>query len=247
MSDSRRSCRWLRRRLIPAVAGLVLPFVGACPGERQVPATPAPPFSERVETVARDTILAYASRLGFDTSVAASDAQHLLLRRGDATVVGPFVQIAPERGAGSLSEAQLASGRIIARVSASDSYPPLGFPRGVSYLWVDSAPSGLRWVIVPTDRAERLRTVPLGYRRDSPAATDICWHARSLWVWYSDLRAPTVGPTSSVAAGVVPWVRCTCYGCCCYGGPCRETTINPTGEFVPPPSEWPRPELIGPP
>jgi len=236
MTNSRQGCRGPARWLIPASAGLLLPLVGACRGEPQAPApTAPPPFAERVETVPRAQVLDYASRLVFDTSVAASDAQHLLLRRGDATVVGPFAQIAPERGAASLSEAQLWSGRIIARVSVSDSYPLLGFPRGVSYLWADSAPSGRRWVIVPTNLAERLRTVPLGYERDSLGVRHLCRPSRAVWGTYP-------GPQG---AGRPPWwVCCTTYGCCCSGGPCEGHTINPGGPF-PPPREWPSPEFLG--
>jgi len=216
MKNARQGCRGPTRWLIPASAGLLLPLVGGCAGGPQAPAaTAAPPFSERVETVPRDTILAYAGRLAFDTSIAASDAQHLTLRRDDATVVGPFAQIAPERGAGSLSRAQLASGRIIARVSASDAYPPLGLSRGVNYLWVDSVPSGWRGVIVPANPVEQLQTMPLDYKRDGPHT---CWPPRAAW-------ATSPFPL----AGGPAWVCCTTRGCCCLGGPCLDNTINPSG------------------
>lgn len=235
MKNRRHGCRGPTRWLIPASAGLLLPLVWACAGGPQAPAaTAAPPFSARVETVPRDTILAYASRLAFDTSIAASDAQHLLLRRGDAVVVGPFAQIAPERGAGSLSKAQLASGRIIARVSASDSYPPLGLSRGVSYLWADSAPGGWRAVVVPANPAEQLRTVPLGYKRgDSLALAHTCSPTRAAW-------ATSPYPL----AGSPWWVCCTTYGCCCFGRPCEDFTINPGGPW-PPLDSLPLPELLG--
>ncbi len=240
MKSSRQGCRGAARWLIPASAGLLLPIVEAYAQRPQVPvATPAPPFSQPVERVPRGQILEYARGLVFDTSVAASDAQYVTLRRDDRTVVGPFMQIAPERGAGSLSDAQLVSGRIIARVSVSDSYPPLGLLRGVSYLWADSAPSGWRWVIVPENPAARLLTLPLTRTRHPAAGADSCLgrSARAVMVAY---------PSAEGAAGVVvPWTRCPCYGCCCYGGACRESTINPTGAPVSPPREWPRPVPIG--
>ncbi len=197
--------------------------------------TGPPPFSERVESVPRELILGYARQLEFDTSAAASDAQNLVYRRGDAVVVGPFAQIAPERGAGSLSDAQLARGRIIARVSVSDSYPPLGLARGVSYLWVDSLASGFRWVIVPTDPALPLRAAPLTrtrHPRDGGADSCAGRPAQAAWQAYPDPEG---------AGGVGPWVSCPCWGCCCRGQPCFEATIDPGDPAMRSPKEWPRP------
>lgn len=177
-------------------------------GDAQEEPTPALEFGARVDSISRDSAVAYAKRrLRWDTSYARSDVRRVAWRQRGQAVVGPIAEIAPERGAHRLSRRQLAEGRIIARVRTAAAIPPLGLTAGVSYLYVDSIAQGFRWVIIPENPTEPMRQLPLGIRVHSGLS-----------------GRPLAGRAAfllDVAAGGIQ-VPCTPYGCCCIdpsGGP----------------------------
>jgi len=140
----------LNKRSWPlAVIGLAM-FAVNC--ERGVRPTPAPRFALRAGEIPRDSFLAYAATLTFDTTHGAWDEQPLPLVNDSGRVVGmPIIRVESEIGAASLSRSQLAKGRIIARYTAKGPYTPLGIPRGISYVWVDSMGSKFRELVVSED------------------------------------------------------------------------------------------------
>jgi hypothetical protein len=142
---------------------------GACCRPR---ATPPPGFAGPVDAVPRDTALAYASSLVYDSSYMAGDAQYLL-QRDSAT--GPvtalrYAKIQPEIGAAAIDSAGLVRGRFLARLKLDSAYVlrlPVGpghdttftLPDSVSYLWVSGSPGHAHMVLVPataSDSAVRL-------------------------------------------------------------------------------------------
>jgi len=145
-------------------AALFLCLTCARPSEPA--ATPAPRFSDP-DSVSRDSILAYARSLVFDTNYGAGDRQRLMVGTtcppwvtgGDCTY-GPLAEIQPQVGSYRIPDsATLAAGWIIARIITVDSqYPKLGLWAGdTTYWWVDGhGPAQLRSVLVPSDTARAL-------------------------------------------------------------------------------------------
>lgn len=153
----------MQKRLAQRNAALVLAVLATACGGSGTPAasvaaggggprpTPAPGWT--LESVPRDSLLAYGGRLDFDTSHFASDAQNLIFPasgHGGRPSVGPYASIAPEIGTASLNRGQLGSGRIIARIISSAPYAPLMLDSGTTYIWVDSmgAMAGWRMVLI---------------------------------------------------------------------------------------------------
>jgi hypothetical protein len=165
-------------------------------------------FTVPIERVSREDMLAYARRMHFDTSYAAADVRQLVWRERGRTVVGPYAEIAPERSAYRLSSAQLAQGRVIARVRTTGPIPPLGVPAGVSYLWVDSTRSGRRLIVIPESPTEPLRQLPLGIREHQDTTG----------------RPMATRAAFQLEAGGGVQMPCKPWGCCC---------IDP-GSSVPP-------------
>jgi hypothetical protein len=102
-------------------------------------ATPAPGFAV-VDEAQHAQLMQYGQGLEFVTSVTAIDEQ-LLVRGnpGGALTVGPWMSLAPEKGAATLTRADLAGGRTIARAllaSGSDTI--------TAYWYVDSVAAGWR-------------------------------------------------------------------------------------------------------
>lgn len=152
----------------------------------QVQASAAPSFQAPIDSLPRDSIIAYGRRLTFDTSHAGSDAQHLVARRGGRLVVGPFARIAPEDRLHRLRRADLAAGRIVARIDSDGAYPERGIAAGVNYLWVDSTASGWRSVVVPEDPGQPMAVKTLRFAahgRALPAAEE---PAQARWTWSPD-------------------------------------------------------------
>lgn len=137
-----------------------------CAGPPKPPPTPAAHFSDP-DSVPRDSILAYARSLVFDTNYGAGDSQRLMLgttcppwAMGGNCTYGPLASIQPQVGSYRIPDsATLAAGRIIARIVTVDSqYAKLGLRGGdTTYWWVDTkGPMGWRSVLVPSNPADSL-------------------------------------------------------------------------------------------
>ena len=113
--------------------------------------TPSGQFTSRIEQVSRQTVIAYANTLVFDTSYHASDSRRLVERHDGQLVDGPFATISPEIGARSISWAQLDSGRILARVTTDAPMASHGYAKGVNYIWVENRNGHLHGVVIPAD------------------------------------------------------------------------------------------------
>jgi hypothetical protein len=158
-------------------------LAGACrqpePEAAQQPpaprATPAPPFVSPIAATSRDSVVAYARSLVFDTSHAASDARYLVLRRSGRLTVGPWAHFAPEIGSATLSRDQAGTGRVVARIVTNGPVPEMGLATGTNYVWVDSVGGSFRLVMVPEDATQPVRWTPLKFRehrRAGPVAAE---------------------------------------------------------------------------
>jgi len=157
---------------------------GTQAAQSQVPAaTAAPGFTQQIEAVPRESIVAYGRRLSFDTSHAGSDAQHLVARRAGRLVTGPYARIAPEASSHRLARGDLARGRVVARIDSEGPYLERGIPTGVSYVWIDSSASGWRSVLVPEDVTQPMAEKPLRlvrHTRSQPVQEE---PAQARWSW----------------------------------------------------------------
>ncbi len=147
------------------------------------PATAAPTFAGSLDSVPRDSIVAYGRSLVYDTSHAGSDAQHLVARRNGQLVVGPYARIAPEARSHRLSREDMARGRVVARIDADGPYPERGIPAGVSFVWVDSSETGWRSVVVPENASQPMAAKPMifvQHARAEPVAEE---PAQARWSW----------------------------------------------------------------
>lgn len=169
------------------IAAMACQRTEAPPATQQArPATPAPPFTAALEGATRDSIIAYGRSLTYDTSHAASDAQHLVARRNGRLVLGPYARIAPESRSHRLNREDLARGRVVARIDADGPYPERAIPAGISYLWVDSVAAGWRSVVVPEDPSQPMAARPMlfvQHRRAEPVAEE---PAQARWSWSAE-------------------------------------------------------------
>jgi hypothetical protein len=135
----------------------------------------------------------------------ASDAQHLVVRRGGQLVAGPYAHLAPQAGNENLTRDELGLGRIVARVVSDGPLPEAGIAAGTNYVWVDSLTGAFRIVMVPENATQPLVRLAMGFRahqRAAPLAVEsptarwtampeasapqMCWSCPLLWC-YSDL------------------------------------------------------------
>lgn len=177
---------------VVAVAGVFIAF-------QQTPAgTRGPNFSGPLEETSRAQALAYARALQFDTSVSRSDGRQITWRTSRGEVQTASVLIAPELNAHRLTEAELAQGRIIARVRASQRFPKLGLPQGESSLWANRVGTRWRFVIIPDDLSQPMRSIPMLYEQH-PFALPGCENSGA----------------KLLGAGGWVWIGCGCKACCC--------------------------------
>jgi hypothetical protein len=148
------------------VAGALLGATGCCPKTPRP--TPAPRFAS-FAAASRADLLTYARSLQFDTVQPAMDAQYLVYGDSAHLQVGPFAQLAPEIGAGSISAAALRAGRILARIVLDGPFPAGSLSTGATYVWVDSTPHGFRSIFVPESDSAPIREWTLETR---PAVKD---------------------------------------------------------------------------
>src|SRR5437660_1507722 len=120
----RNGAMWPRGTAVVLVAAL-----GPTTGCHHYYETPAPKHftSATVETVAFDSIRAYAHSLKYDTVLGAADESRMRFdttgrSRPDSS--GDLARIEPEKGAWMLDTTELAQGRIIARIRTGSAHSP---------------------------------------------------------------------------------------------------------------------------
>lgn len=128
--------------IVSVVAGSSLHFFGA--------ATDTPPtFITDVTAPSQfDSVLAYARRLGYDSTTHNAPDSTLIVDTVGGSVHITKAWIAPEAGAIYIPQHDLygtgpGKGRVVARIRVDTTYghrgyPELHLPAGVSYIWVDS-------------------------------------------------------------------------------------------------------------
>ena len=137
--------------LAPAVAG------SACGRGAEPAATKGASFdTTQVDTVSVATMRAYGTTLNYDSVLGAADAQPLFVKGGYRY---GFAKIEPERGAYRLDVAELARGRIIARISSESAYASLGLGPGMNWWWIDK--KGGRWRSIVYSEALNTRSVTI--------------------------------------------------------------------------------------
>ena len=194
----RNNAQWVGSRWAVLAA---LPLLAVC---CQPPyKTPPPPFVTRgVDSVAWDSIEAYAQTLRFDTELYAADSERVafdtLGRETRFSDSGDPAKIEPERGAWALDTNQLAEGRIIAQITTTKFHQAFGYGPHPTWWWVDKR--GGKW---------RSLYLSDSLRKRIPASLHLETHRGYHW-GQSLARWQSLYQTQ--------WGTC-CYNCCCTGGP----------------------------
>jgi len=182
-----------------SLAALAGPRADVVEGPR---ATPAPRGLTAPDASNRGDVIAYARMLDFDTASDAGDTRRLSTPSCVTCAFGPLATIQPERGTVTLTQAELASGRIIARIVSRDAEAWSDFaltPRDTTYLWVDSLAGAWRMIFVPNRKDAEMVVRPMTIRYHPETEHD---RAEARWRY------------SSRTGAVVPWERCAKMGCC---------------------------------
>ena len=182
-----------------SLAALAAPRAVVVEGPR---ATPAAHGLTAPDAGNRGDVIAYARTLDFDTASDAGDTRPLSTPACVACAVGPLATIQPERGTVSLSQAELASGRIIARIvnRNAEGWSDLALtPRDTTYLWVDSLAGSWRMMFVPNRKDAEMVVRPMRIKYHPATGHD---------------RAEARWRISSRTGAVQPWERCIKTGCC---------------------------------
>ena len=148
-----------------------------------------------IEHVPIAEVTSYASTLRFDAAGGDADVAAITPANGETI----RLEAEPVVDASRISERDRAAGRIIARLTSSAAYAPLGLVAGVNYFWVDGKGDQARAVMIPADGSTR-SVRPLMLRQ----------HA------YGNVMRPTARFVS--AQGVmpgIPLVNARCGGYCC--------------------------------
>jgi hypothetical protein len=125
------------------------------PGPGPVLAACDAPWTGQIDSVPRDSILRWATRLSF-TTVDATRGRLYGFSEGAA------IGLTEGRSPSGLCWPR-ARGCIIARVTTSAAQPDLGIPAGTSYVWADSVGGSARALIIPADTAEPVMVHGLGH------------------------------------------------------------------------------------
>ena len=144
--------------------GMLLAILIGCrpPGGSEVPPPPesppqAPPFAGPIESADRAAVLAYARAQQYVP--VSGDSQRLMLgtKCPEACRYGPLARIDPVAGTFLLDSAQLAEGRVVARVVNADTLGYAKFnlgPRDTVYWWIDGRPGGGYRSVLISSRAD---------------------------------------------------------------------------------------------
>ena len=123
-------------------AAVLVAALGQTMGCHHYYETPAPQHftSATVDTIAFDSIRAYAHSLKYDTVLGAADSSRM---RFDTTgksrpdTSGDWAWIQPEKGSWRLDTTELAQGRIIARIRTDSAHSPTGYGPWDTWWWID--------------------------------------------------------------------------------------------------------------
>ncbi len=189
--------------------------------------TPAPGFSGRVDSVPRESVLAYARSLTFDTVAPAVDRRYIVLAQGQQLTVGPFAELAPEIGAAAISRGDLARGRVLARVTLDAAVPGAGLEAGPAYVWVDSVPGGFmvngvrryfRAVYLPDRVGAALKVTPVSLTGPYGSTRNWCPAYAAARFMARRLPSPTALRTRSLSTTsrvmLYDCWPCDCTWCC---------------------------------
>ncbi|MGH7672079.1 MAG: hypothetical protein ACREMC_04210 [Gemmatimonadales bacterium] len=189
-------------RILGLVGVAGLSVVSAC-GVRLERATPAPGFRVTAKPGAGDTaVLRYVQSLDFNTRPGAGDDQllHVGTCPGPTCGHGPRARIQPEKGAHRLTRAELAAGRVIARLVNEDrmDYPKFGLrAHSTVHWWVDSTGAGWRSVFFSTAPGA------------APLVSDVVVETYHAYRWYEAIARWLWDPADELA-----WGTCEISGCC---------------------------------
>jgi hypothetical protein len=184
------------------VAVAVLSVVSACGAPRER-AIPAPGFRVPAKPGAGDTAwIRYVQSLDFDPRPGAGDEQllHIGACPGPTCRHGPRATIQPARGSHRLTTAELAAGRVIARLVNKDriDYPKFGLrAQSTVYWWVDSTSAGWRSVFFSTAPGA------------APLVSDAVVERNHEYRWYEAIARWFWDPADEIA-----WGTCEVSGCC---------------------------------
>lgn len=202
------------RTRCPAVTVLALSgwlITGCQMAGRPVP-TPIPVPPERLPE-AREQVLELARKQVYDINPGASARAEL--------DEGAQVTLEPQDGTYRLSEAQLATGRVVGRFINNSDKPVRRYglaPRGTSY-WVVYRGARGEWLsaVISDGRSRELDRY--GLRTTMHIPTRPWRQSIAQWQLAGVLmdRAPGGGMLRELAVGrVAPWVNCRAAGCCAF-------------------------------
>jgi hypothetical protein len=163
-------------------------------------ATAAPPpfITDVTQRSQFDSVLAYARRLGYDSTTHNAPDSTLIVDTVGGSVHITRAWIAPAAGANNVPQHELygtgpGMGRVVARIRVDTTYghrgyPELHLPAGVSYIWVDSlelrdTTGTFRAFVIPDpgDSVIRLPALHSHYYRSRRAFSNF---AMARWVLY---------------------------------------------------------------
>jgi hypothetical protein len=173
----------------PGAAVVLLAALGQTMGCHQYYETPAPQHftSATVDTVAFDSIRAYARSLKYDTMPGAADESRM---RFDSTGksrpdnIGDLARIEPELGAWRLDTAELAQGRIIARIHTDSAHLPTGYGPWDTWWWIDRKGGQWRSLLLSDSLMTRFEDDSLRFTDHAPyqwGQSIAQWRAGSQW------------------------------------------------------------------
>lgn len=150
-----------------------------------------------VDTVAFDSIRAYANALRFDTMMYTADVRRVRFDSTGKTKVDPLgdsARIEPEEGAWNVTLSELAQGRIIARIRTDSVHKASGYGPWWTWWWVDKhgQPGDTTWRSVLLSDSLHTRV------HDALKVTD---HAPYEW-------------RQSIARWGSQWSTCSASACC---------------------------------
>jgi len=185
---------WTRGSAIVAVAALAQ----ATGCHHYYYETPAPKHftSMQVDTIAFDSIRTYARSLKYDTVLGAA---HVSRMRFDTTgksrpdYLGDLARIEPELGAWRLDSAELAEGRIIARIHTDSAHLPTGYGPWDTWWWVDRKGGHWRSLLLSDSLMTRFKDDSLKFTNHAP------------YQWRQSIAHWRIGSQ---------WGTCSKTGCC---------------------------------
>jgi len=194
------------RRVLP----LVVPVLVAIACTKPPRPTPAPPFAGKpIATVSNSDVLAYARTLQFDTAAPGADTITIHTPTGDTIRMAA----APEIGAATLTDSDVAAGRIIGRIRSNAPFGALGVSTGTTYYWVSGAGDRAQGVMIPEDSLSRRFARPIllrkhGAPKDLATARFLSFDSEGMHIFLVNFRCGSwcCSFTSDFVSGALPQV-----------------------------------------